>query len=154
MALHLAAVEGSHYHLFGHRLNCNWGFSRICFRLNKSLLAQRRTNVLLDQLQSAVEEKMKSQARHSVCFKAIFQSRGGVFWNANCFIEIWLLVLLATNCSKRQQQALSWGAVRVVSSLSSPELEHGSSVIFMTHHLLPSSSLSSSLDVISHHHQS
>lgn len=66
-------------------------------------------------------------------------------------LEGWLLLPLATNCGK-DNNMLCHNAT--VSALHGPKFEHGSSVIFMTHHLLPSSSLSSSLDAISHRHQS
>lgn len=67
-------------------------------------------------------------------------------------LEIWLLLLLTTNCSKDNN--MLYHKAQWVSALNDPKFEHGSSVIFMTYHLLPSSSLSSSLDAISHNHQS
>lgn len=65
-------------------------------------------------------------------------------------LEIWLLLQLATNCCK-DNNTLYHKAQRLLSVVLN--LERGSSVTFTTHQLLPSSSLSSSLDAISHHHQ-
>lgn len=65
-------------------------------------------------------------------------------------LEIWLLLRLATNCCK-DNNTLYHKAQRLLSVVLN--LERGSSVTFTTHQLLPSSSLSSSLDAISHHHQ-
>lgn len=100
LALNLAAIKESNMHLFGHWLNCNGLISKNGFWLNKSRLDSREVLLFCWLNSRVLLRRNENQPRCSVCFKAIFQSHGGILWNANCCTEIWLLLLHATNCCK------------------------------------------------------
>lgn len=102
LALNLAAIEGSNMHRFGHWLNCNGLISKSGFWLNKSRLGSGEV-LLFCWLHSKIstEEKWKpSKMLSSLLGYFSVSWEGGILWNANCRIEIWLLGLRATNCSK------------------------------------------------------
>lgn len=151
LPLNLATTDECHMNPFGHWQNYNKFIWKIGFWQNKSCASSVTCYCFVGSAPECCSGEMKTKQDVRSALR-LFLSPRGFSEMLIAALEIWLLLLLCTNCGKDNN--MLYHKAQWVSALNDPKFEHGSSVNFMTYHLLPSSSFSSSLDAISHHHQS
>lgn len=135
---------------FGHWLRCKRLICKITFWQNKSFACSVKCCCFVGRPPVCSWSKMKTKQNVPSALR-LFLSPRSSYEMLIAALEIWPLLRLTTNCSKKTTFSIM--KHKVAPALNGPEFTHNSSVIFMTLHLPPSSSLSSSLDTISHHHQ-